>query len=98
MVTDELLKQFKDRMHISHDSEDSNLKQLLSFSISYLKSKCGKFDLAGDKDTDKRAKELVFERTRYAYNDAIEFFEDNFLSEINSLALDLLEDEEDASV
>lgn len=88
MVTPELIETFKDRMHISHN-EDDNLKQLLSFSISYIRSKCGEFNIEGDSDTDIQAKELVFERTRYAYNDAVEYFEDNFLSEINSLSLDI---------
>lgn len=95
---DELVEEFKARMHISHNSEDSNLKQLLSFSISALRAKCGEFDPTGESDTDKRAKELVFERTRYAYNDALEYFEDNFLSEINGLAIDLMDGEENAPV
>jgi len=85
MITDELLKEFKERMHITHGSEDDNLKRLLSFSISDLHDKCGHFDVA----ENKRAKELVFERTRYAYNDALEFFDNNFLSQINSLGLTL---------
>ncbi|EFR98776.1 gp7, partial [Listeria seeligeri FSL N1-067] len=33
-VSDDLLKKFKERMRISHNSEDSNLKELLSFSIA----------------------------------------------------------------
>lgn len=87
MITDDLLKQFKDRMHIFHEGEDDNLKELLSFSIAFVKSKCGEFDPGGKKEIDKLATELVFERTRYAYNDALEYFEDNFLSEIISLSL-----------
>lgn len=89
---DDLLKEFKERMRISHSIEDDNLERLLSFSISYIESKCGKFDLKGNEDFDKRAKELVFERTRYAYNDALEYFEDNFLSEVFSLGLDMSDD------
>lgn len=85
-------------MHISHN-EDDNLKRLLSFSIISLKNSCGSFDVYGDKDTDIRGKELVFERTRYAYNDALEYFEDNFLSEITGLGLSLIpEDDTDATV
>lgn len=80
-------------MHISHD-EDDNLKRLLSFSVAYVKSKCGAFDIEGKTDNDIQAKELIFERTRYAYNDAVEFFEDNFLSEIISLSLELAGDED----
>ncbi|MFC4387516.1 phage gp6-like head-tail connector protein [Gracilibacillus marinus] len=75
-------------MHLSHD-EDDNLKRLLSFSISAIKSSCGEFDIYGTTDIDNMAKELVFERTRYAYNDAVEYFEDNFLGEITGLSLDI---------
>lgn len=88
MVTEELLKEYKERMRISHN-EDDNLKRLLSFSIAYVKRKCGNFKVDGDSDIDERAIELVFERTRYLYNDAVEFFEDNFLSDITSLGLDI---------
>ncbi len=89
MITDEIIKEFKDRMHISHSSEDDNLKRLLSFSVAYIKEKCGNFDI----NENERAKELVFERTRYLYNDAVEFFEDNFLSDIISLGIVLAEDD-----
>ncbi|UII58677.1 phage gp6-like head-tail connector protein (plasmid) [Cytobacillus spongiae] len=86
-------------MHITHN-EDDNLKRLLSFSIVAIKSSCGSFEVYGETDIDLQAKELVFERTRYVYNDALEYFNDNFLSEINSLGLDIaLEEEEtDATV
>lgn len=90
MITDELLKQFKDRMHIFHKGEDDNLKELLSFSIAFVESKIGDFDI----DDNEKARELVFERTRYAYNDAVEYFEDNFLSEIISLSLEMAGDED----
>lgn len=94
MVTDELLKTFKERMHIFHDGEDDNLKQLLSFSIAFIEEKCGEFDIDGQTNTDKRARELIIERTRYAYNDALEYFEENFLSEIVSLSLAMAGDED----
>lgn len=91
-ITQEVLEEFKSRMHITHSGEDDNLKRLLSFSVSAIKSSCGEFDINGNTDIDMRAKELVFERTRYAYNDALEFFEDNFLSEITGLGIDMLPD------
>lgn len=98
-VSSDILVEFKERMHISHSSEDDNLKRLLSFSISAIKSSCGEFDIYGEKDTDQRAKELIFERTRYAYNDALEYFDDNFLSQITSLGLSLIpESDTDAAV
>ncbi|AGR07048.1 phage gp6-like head-tail connector protein [Listeria monocytogenes] len=84
-VSDDLLKKFKERMHISHNSEDSNLKELLSFSIADLQEKCGLFNV----DEHFRARELVIERTRYAYNDSIEFFNENFQSQITSLGFSL---------
>ncbi|MBO1005610.1 phage gp6-like head-tail connector protein [Pseudogracilibacillus auburnensis] len=77
-------------MHIFHKGEDDNLKELLSFSIAFVKSKIGEFDI----EEHTSAKELVFERTRYAYNDALEYFEDNFLSEIISLSLEMAGDED----
>ena len=63
--------------------------------MSSLLNSCGKFNIYGDTDTDKRAKELVFERTRYAYNDALEYFETNFLSQITGLSLSLIPEEEE---
>lgn len=89
MVTDELLQEFKDRMKITHSIEDDNLKRLLSFSIADLKAKSGDFDVSDDSDLNKRAKELVFERTRFAYNDALEHFDKSFLTDIHSLGIDL---------
>lgn len=91
-VTEELLQEFKDRLHISHKSEDSHLKRLLSYSFTDISEKCGSFTL----DKDNQGKELVLERSRYAYNDALEFFNDNFLSQINSFALSNLPDEEES--
>lgn len=95
MVTEELLEEFKEKMVITHKSQDRDLKRSLSFSIAYVEDTCGKFDINGDKNTDKRAKELVFERARYDYNEALEFFEDNFLSEITSLGIDMAGDDDE---
>ncbi|SDM14798.1 hypothetical protein SAMN05216244_1677 [Sediminibacillus halophilus] len=89
MVSDKLLQAFKGRMHISHSGEDDNLKELLSFSVAYVEDKCGSFDIDGENNIDKRARELVLERTRYAYNDAVEYFDDNFQSDILGLGLDM---------
>ncbi|MFS8189486.1 phage gp6-like head-tail connector protein [Rossellomorea marisflavi] len=89
-ITPEILEEFKERMHFTHNSEDSNLKRLLSFSYTRIQNSCGPFDIS----LNQSGKEIVFERTRYAYNDAVEYFEDNFISEINALALSLLPNEE----
>lgn len=92
MVTDDLLKEFKGRYNFFHDGQDGDFKDLLSYSIAYVKSKCGDFTPGGDKGTDKLATELVLERTRYAYNDALEYFEKNFRSEIFSLGIEMAGD------
>lgn len=89
MVTETIVAEFKERMHITHSGEDDNLKRLLSFSVSALQGSCGEFDIERDTDIDHRAKELVFERTRYVYNDALEYFEKNFLSALVSLGIDI---------
>lgn len=81
-ITDEILKEFKERMHLG-DEEDSNLRRILSASFTALVRVCGGYDL-----TNEEFKELVFERSRYVYNDALEFFYTNFLNQINSLAIE----------
>lgn len=81
-VTEEILTEFKDRMHLG-DEEDSNLKRILSASNKALIKDCGGYDIT----VDETFKELVFERARYAYNDALEYFDTNFLSQITSLGV-----------
>lgn len=88
MISEEFLKRFKDRMIISHKSEDPRLNDLLSSSYAYVKSKCGDFNLEGNSEIDIRGQDLVLERARYAFHDAVEHFEDNFLSDITSLGID----------
>ena len=83
-VSSELLEKFKRRMHFSHSSEDDNLKELLSLSIEAIT------DMIGpnvDIDNNAGARTLVIERTRYAYNDSLEFFLENFSKEISTVQL-----------
>ncbi|MBJ8133932.1 MULTISPECIES: hypothetical protein [Bacillus cereus group] len=82
-ISVEILQEFKDRMHLG-DDEDDNLKRILSTSNKALLRVCGDYDI----DNDEEFKELVFERSRYVYNDALEYFDKNFLSQINSLGID----------
>ncbi|AOM09676.1 hypothetical protein [Bacillus thuringiensis] len=83
VISNEILQGFKDRMHLG-DEEDDNLKRILSTSNKALLRVCGNYDL----NKDEEFKELVFERSRYVYNDALEYFDKNFLSQINSLGID----------
>lgn len=81
-ISAEILLEFKERMKLG-DDEDGNLKRILSASNFYL-MRLGNFDI----NTDESFKELVFERSRYAYNDSLEFFIENFRTEINDLIVD----------
>lgn len=82
MIASDILIQFKERMHLEGD-EDANLGRILSASEKELKRICGDYDI----EQDEVFKELVFERSRYVYNDALEYFNKNFLTEINNLGM-----------
>jgi hypothetical protein len=82
MITPEILKEFKDRMKLG-DEEDENLIRILSASNKSLIRICGDYDISQDEEF----KELVFERARYVYNDALEYFQTNFLTQINDLRI-----------
>ncbi|MDO8158407.1 hypothetical protein ABEX53_26365 [Bacillus toyonensis] len=82
VISNEILQQFKDRMRLG-DDEDDNLRRILFASNKALIKDCGSYDI----NKDETFKELVFERSRYAYNDALEYFAENFLTEINSFGI-----------
>ncbi|MED2792111.1 hypothetical protein P4256_10205 [Bacillus wiedmannii] len=82
VISDEIVKQFKDRMRLG-DDEDDNLRRILFASNEALIKLCGSYDI----NKDETFKELIFERSRYVYNDALEYFSKNFLTEINSFGI-----------
>lgn len=82
MITPEILQEFKDRMHFG-DDEDDNLTRILKASEVDLQRVCGDYDI----NTNESFKELIFERSRYVYNDALEYFHQNFLTQINNLSV-----------
>lgn len=77
---EKLLKEFKKRMHIFHDAEDESLLNILDKSYASIQELCGEFDIK----SDKLGAELVLERSRYVYNEQLEFFEQNFSSLITT--------------
>ncbi|HDR7932352.1 MULTISPECIES: hypothetical protein [Bacillus] len=82
VISTEILQQFKDRMRLG-DDEDDNLRRILFASNKALIKDCGSYDI----NEDETFKELVFERSRYVYNDALEYFAENFLTEINNFGI-----------
>ena len=84
-----LLKAFKERMKIFHDAEDTNLSRMLTSSEKAI------LDLTASSDiNDSRVEELILERSRYLYNDQVEFFFANFQGEILELSLKNYQKEE----
>ena len=77
------LDNFKKRMKIFGTSEDENLESILSVSFVRISQLVGPYD----PNNDLNFIELVFERSRYAYNDSIEYFEGNFQSFILDYSL-----------
>lgn len=85
MISEDILKAFKQRMRISYDIDDDNLRELLTRSYQVIESNCGKFDI----EQDHYGKFLVFEHARYAFNDDVEFFMENFHDDMASFAFKL---------
>lgn len=69
-------------MKIFHDAEDANLSRMLTSSEKAILDLTDSFDAS-----DSRVEELILERSRYLYNDQVEFFYANFQGEILELSL-----------
>lgn len=83
---DEFLGRFKARMKIFGNAEDEYLlKDILEPSFKDIKSLVGDFN----PDSYPPGLELIFERGRYAYNDSLEYFYDNFQQRIMDVSFDL---------
>lgn len=74
-----MLEELKDYLKITWDSEDAYLQNIIARGKEYLK------DLTGtdvDFATEGQAKSLLLDYCRYYYNNAVEYFEDNFQKQI----------------
>lgn len=87
------LENFKKRMKIFGTSEDDSLKEILAASFLRLNS----LIYPTNPENDLSFIELVFERSRYVYNDSLEFFEINFQSDILAQSLKYAEVSDDTS-
>ena len=83
-----LLDTFKGRMRIFHDGEDANLSRMLESSEQAI------FQIVGTTNHNSRVRELILERARYAYNDQVEFFYQNFQGDLMALSLENYKPEE----
>lgn len=74
-----MLQELKDYLKITWDSEDNYLQSIIARGKEYLK------DLTGteiDFEGEGQPKSLLLDYCRYYYNNAIEYFEDNFQKQI----------------
>lgn len=69
-----LLEEFKQRMHIFHNAEDESLMNILRKSYMAIQATCGEFNI----NETEIGQELVLERSRYVYNEQLQFFHKNF--------------------
>lgn len=85
MLTGDIIQDFKDRLRITHNSEDLHIDRLINASYAYIKRRCGEFLLDGN----ETGRELVLERARYAYNGQLEYFDETFELMIIGFGFDL---------
>lgn len=74
-----MLQELKEYLKITWDSEDNYLQNIIDRGKEYLQ------DLTGtelDSEKEGQARSLLLDYCRYYYNNAIEYFEDNFQKQI----------------
>lgn len=79
-----MLEEVKSYIKITWDDEDATIQSIIDRGQSNLN------ELAGaelDFETEGQARSLLFDYCRYAYNNALEYFEENFQKEILRLQL-----------
>lgn len=83
------IDEFKERFRIFHLSEDESIGKQLESGLADIKSIIGEFNPT----KYEKGKELVYERTRYLRNEALEYFYDNFQVMIMDASIDLVGDQ-----
>ncbi len=79
-----MLEEVKDYLKITWNDEDSHIQGIINRGKDYLNNLIG---VELDFDNNESAKTLFLDYCRYAYNNALEYFEDNFQKEILRLQL-----------
>jgi len=80
----DLLEQVKSYLKVTWDDEDTDITRLINRGKGKLQALVG---AELDFETEGQARSLLFDYCRYAYNNASEYFEENFRSEILRLQL-----------
>lgn len=80
----EILSILKERLRITWDDEDPDLKDLIDRSKSYLEQLTG---VTFNFEEEKWPKELLLERCRYIRNNVGDEFENNYKAELKRLIL-----------
>jgi hypothetical protein len=80
-----VLDELKYNLAITDTSQDTNLGSIISRGKARLNGLAG---VTLDFDVDGLPHELLLEYCRYAYNNAIEYFEENFSKEIQRMQLE----------
>lgn len=81
-----MLDELKYHLKITWNEEDDELQKLLARGEKALKRI---FGLEIDYTEEEDVKELLFNWCRYSRNNAMEYFQENFRDEINTIALTL---------
>ena len=79
-----MIEKVKRYLRITWTSEDTDIDNMIERGKRRIETLTG---TAIDFDTDLVAQDLLFDYCRYSYNNATEYFEDNFRSEILALQI-----------
>ncbi|MCU5297026.1 head-tail connector protein [Bacillus paranthracis] len=84
-LNETLLEDVKSRLRITWNDEDKQLIKTIERGKAYLQKLCGTSFSFEEED---QVKQLLIERCRYEYNNALEDFEKNFRGELQRLILE----------
>lgn len=79
-----LLEEVKEYLKVTWNFEDATIQGYIARGINKIQSLTG---TELDFEAEGQPKELLLDYCRYAYNNALEYFEDNFSKEILRLSL-----------
>lgn len=85
MISDDVVQDLKNRLHITHESEDNYIESLLTASYAYIKSRCGDFLI----DSNQVGRELVMERAKFAYEGQLAYFDEMYAKMLVAFSFDL---------